>query len=85
MASDFFVAIQDQNAFLSGNPLAGLRTEGTIYLQSNLPADKVWASLPVTARNDIRTRKLKLHALDAQKIALECATRAKSDRSHVVL
>jgi pyruvate-ferredoxin/flavodoxin oxidoreductase len=71
-----FVAIQDQNAFLSGNPLAGLVEGGTIYLQSNLPLDKVWASLPVAARNNIREKKLKLYALDAQKIAIECATRA---------
>ncbi|MGZ4811367.1 MAG: 2-oxoacid:acceptor oxidoreductase family protein [Terriglobales bacterium] len=70
-----FVAIQDQNAFLSGDPLAGLRPEGTIYMQSNLPAGEVWNSLPLSARKAIRERKLKLYALDAQKIARECATR----------
>jgi pyruvate/2-oxoacid:ferredoxin oxidoreductase beta subunit/Pyruvate/2-oxoacid:ferredoxin oxidoreductase gamma subunit/NAD-dependent dihydropyrimidine dehydrogenase PreA subunit len=73
-----FVAIQDQNAFLSGDPLAGLRPEGAIYLQSTLPLneDQVWRSLPLKARTTIRERKLKLYALDAQKIARECATRA---------
>ena len=70
-----FVAIQDQNAFLSGDPLAGLRPEGTIYLQSTLPAEQVWTSLPLSARKNIRERKLKLYALDAQKIARDCATR----------
>ena len=70
-----FVAIQDQNAFLSGDPLAGLRPDGSIYLQSTLPTAEVWASLPLSARKKIRERKLKLYALDAQKIARECATR----------
>jgi pyruvate/2-oxoacid:ferredoxin oxidoreductase beta subunit/Pyruvate/2-oxoacid:ferredoxin oxidoreductase gamma subunit/Fe-S-cluster-containing hydrogenase component 2 len=70
-----FVAIQDQNAFLSGDPLAGLRNEGAIYLQSTLPQNEVWSSLPLAARKNIRERKLKLYALDAQKIARDCATR----------
>jgi pyruvate-ferredoxin/flavodoxin oxidoreductase len=71
-----FVAIQDQNAFLSGDPLDGLKPGGLIYLQSNLPSGQVWKSLPATARQKIRERKLKLYALDAQKIALESASRA---------
>ncbi|MGI9103220.1 MAG: 2-oxoacid:acceptor oxidoreductase family protein [Terriglobales bacterium] len=71
-----FVAIQDQNAFLSGDPLAGLKPGGSIYLQSTLPIGEIWNNLTVSARNAIRERKLKLYALDAQKIARECATRA---------
>ena len=71
-----FAAIQDQNAFLSGDPLDGLAPGGTIYLQSNLPPDKVWDSLPMAARQKIRERNLKLYALDAQKIARECSSRA---------
>jgi len=71
-----FVAIQDQNAFLGGDPLDGLRPEGMIYLQSQLPAGQVWNSLPLAARKKIRERKLKLYALDAAAIARECATRA---------
>jgi pyruvate-ferredoxin/flavodoxin oxidoreductase len=70
-----FVAIQDQNAFLSGDPLAGLVDGGVIYMQSQLPADQVWSSLPAAARSAIRTRKLKLYALDAGKIARECSSR----------
>ncbi len=70
-----FVAIQDQNAFLSGDPLAGLRPEGTIYMQSSLVGDELWANLPASARKNIRERRLKLYALDAGKIARECATR----------
>jgi pyruvate-ferredoxin/flavodoxin oxidoreductase len=70
-----FVAIQDQNAFLSGDPLVGLQPGGIIYLQSNQPADKVWASLPGAARKTIRERKLRLFALDAQRIAKESSSR----------
>ncbi len=71
-----FVAIQDQNAFLSGDPLDGLRPGGMIYLQSTLAPEQVWRSLPVAARQKIRERKLKLFALDAGKIARESASRA---------
>jgi pyruvate-ferredoxin/flavodoxin oxidoreductase len=71
-----FVAIQDQNAFLSGDPLVGLRPGGIIYFQSALPAEKVWASLPERARRTILEGKLRLFALDAQKIAKESASRA---------
>jgi pyruvate-ferredoxin/flavodoxin oxidoreductase len=71
-----FVAIQDANAFLAGNPLEGLRPGGTIYFQSSLPAEQVWASLPVEARRMIRERNLRLYALDAQRIARESSSRA---------
>ncbi len=70
-----FVAIQDQNAFLSGDPLAGLVSGGTIYLQSTQPKEQVWENLPLKARTTIRERNLKLYALDAQQIARDCATR----------
>jgi len=71
-----FVAIQDPNAFLAGDPLAGLREEGTIYLQSPLPPEQVWASLPTSARRTIRQRRLRLFALDGLRIARESASRA---------
>jgi pyruvate/2-oxoacid:ferredoxin oxidoreductase beta subunit/Pyruvate/2-oxoacid:ferredoxin oxidoreductase gamma subunit/Pyruvate/2-oxoacid:ferredoxin oxidoreductase delta subunit len=70
-----FVAIQDANAFAGGDPLIGLRPGGVIYFQTNLPLDQVWASLPLSARNAIRTRKLKLFALDALRIARESSRR----------
>src|SRR5581483_5561108 len=70
-----FVAIQDGNAFLSGNPLEGLREGGFIYLQSSLPQGQVWSSLPAAARETIRERKLRLFALDAGRIARECSSR----------
>src|SRR5581483_9875290 len=70
-----FVAIQDGNAFLSGNPLEGLREGGFIYLQSSLPQGQVWSSLPAAARETIRERKLRLFALDAGRIARESSSR----------
>ncbi|HVP43605.1 MAG TPA: 2-oxoacid:acceptor oxidoreductase family protein [Terriglobales bacterium] len=70
-----FVAIQDQNAFLSGDPLAGLVDGGVIYLQSQQPPEQVWPTLPASARSAIRARRLQLYALDAGKIARECSSR----------
>ncbi len=71
-----FVAIQDANAFGSGDPLEGLRRGGTIYLQSSLPTEQIWQALPVAARKTIRERKLRVFALDALSIARESASRA---------
>jgi len=71
-----FVAIQDQNAFLIGDPLEGLHPGGVIYFQSVLPPEKIWASLPTAARRTIADRKLRLFVLDAQKIARESSSRA---------
>ncbi len=71
-----FVAIQDGNAFLSGNPLEGLAVSGAVYFQSPLPAQQVWASLPAVARRTIREKKLRLFVLDALGIARESASRA---------
>ncbi len=70
-----FVAIQDPNAFLNGDPLAGLERGGTIYLQSALDGPTLWSSLPPTARNAIRERQLRLFVLDALKIARESSSR----------
>ncbi|HTM39748.1 MAG TPA: 2-oxoacid:acceptor oxidoreductase family protein [Terriglobales bacterium] len=71
-----FVAVQDAYAFMSGNPLEGLADGGLVYLQSNLPAEKIWGNLPEGARQEIRARKLRVYALDAGKIARESSSRA---------
>ena len=71
-----FAAIQDQNAFLIGDPLEGLAEGGAVYLQSPLPPDQIWNSLPAAARQKILDRKLRLYALDATRIARESASRA---------
>jgi pyruvate-ferredoxin/flavodoxin oxidoreductase len=71
-----FVAVQDANAFLGGDPLEGLRPGGMIYMQSTLPADKVWFSLPAATRKRIREGNLRLYVLDALRIARESSSRA---------
>jgi len=71
-----FVAVQDGNAFLSGDPLDGLVAGGLVYMQSPLPPENFWAELPLVARKHIRERKLHLFTLDAAGIARESASRA---------
>jgi pyruvate/2-oxoacid:ferredoxin oxidoreductase beta subunit/Pyruvate/2-oxoacid:ferredoxin oxidoreductase gamma subunit/NAD-dependent dihydropyrimidine dehydrogenase PreA subunit len=71
-----FVAIQDANAFLSGDPLKGLVEGGIVYLQSPKTGDDLWSSLPERAQATIREKKLRVFALDALKIARESASRA---------
>ncbi len=70
-----FVAVQDPNAFLHGNPLEGLEEGGIVYLQSPLPHEQVWAALPAAAKESIRRRKLRLFVLDALSIAHDCSSR----------
>ena len=70
-----FVAIQNPQAFSSGDPLHGLVDGGTIYLQSELPAEKIWATLTAPTQRAILDRKLKLWVLDAARIARELASR----------
>ena len=72
-----FVAIQNLQAFSSGDPLDGLAPGGTIYLQADRPTEKVWSSLPAEVRRTIRDRRLRLWVLDAVKIAKESASRAE--------
>ncbi|HYX70062.1 MAG TPA: 2-oxoacid:acceptor oxidoreductase family protein, partial [Terriglobales bacterium] len=76
LATVEFVAIQDANAFLIGNPLVGLAEGGIVYLQSSKPADQVWQSLPLAARQQIRAKKYRVFTLDATRIARESASRA---------
>jgi pyruvate-ferredoxin/flavodoxin oxidoreductase len=71
-----FVAVQDSNAFLSGNPLEGLTEGGTIYFQSSDPPEKVWGGLPASTRATIRAHKLHLYVVDALNIARDCSSRA---------
>jgi pyruvate-ferredoxin/flavodoxin oxidoreductase len=71
-----FVAVQDANAFLSGNPLEGLAEGGKIYFQTSDAPERVWATLPASARKNIRARKLRLFIADAMNIARDCSSRA---------
>ncbi len=71
-----FVAVQDGNAFLSGNPLDGVVDGGTVYMQSALSPQQFWGELPAAARKRIREGKLHLFTLDAAGIAKQSASRA---------
>ena len=71
-----FVAIQNPQAFSTGDPLQGLQTGGSIYLQSELPPEKVWGALPAAAQRAIRERHLHLWVLDGGRIARESTGRA---------
>jgi len=71
-----FVAVQDANAFATGDPLEGLRPGGIVYLQTGVPPEQVWNSISPAARKAIRARNLHLYALDALRIARESASRA---------
>jgi len=70
-----FVAVQDGNAFLSGDPLEGLREGGLVYLQSSQTGEKIWEELPERTRRTIQQKKYRVFALDAQKIARESSSR----------
>lgn len=70
-----FVAVQDANAFRAGDPLDGLRPGGTVFLQSSLRPEQVWASLSPAAQATIRERRLRLFMLDSFRIAKETSSR----------
>ena len=71
-----FVAVQDANAFATGDQLEGLRPGGIVYLQTGVPPQQAWASLSPAARKAIRARSLHVYVLDALRIARESASRA---------
>ncbi|MYH60781.1 MAG: pyruvate ferredoxin oxidoreductase, partial [Caldilineaceae bacterium SB0675_bin_29] len=67
-----FVPMNDINAFFTSNPLAGIQTGGTLFVQTNksTPED-VWANVPPKAKDLIREKKLRVVAADGAKIARE--------------
>jgi len=70
-----FVPLNNVNAFNLGNPLAGLVSGGTVFIQhqSRDPAE-VWKSVPSAAREYIRQYRIRVLALDAVKVAQEVAS-----------
>jgi pyruvate-ferredoxin/flavodoxin oxidoreductase len=67
-----FVPMNDVNAFLTSDPLAGIQTGGTIFVQtSKTTPEAVWASVPPKAKQVIREKKVRVLAADAAKIARE--------------
>jgi pyruvate-ferredoxin/flavodoxin oxidoreductase len=67
-----FVSLANINAFNIGNPLAGLRDGGTLFVQTEqLDPEGLWADLPLSARRIIRRRNIRVLGLDNQRIAQE--------------
>jgi pyruvate-ferredoxin/flavodoxin oxidoreductase len=70
-----FIPLNDVNAFNLGNPLEGIRDEGSIFIQSpKLDPREVWAGIPPYGQKIIRNKRLKVYYLDTVKIAKEIAT-----------
>jgi pyruvate-ferredoxin/flavodoxin oxidoreductase len=71
-----FVPLNNVEAFHIGNPVDGLASGGTIFLQhaSRDPAE-VWAAIPKNAQRTIREKGIRVLALDAVKIAQEVASK----------
>lgn len=69
------IPLNDVNAFNLGNPLDGIATEGSVFIQSpeSDPA-KVWSHIPAYGQKIIRNKRLKVYYLDTVKIAKEIAT-----------
>lgn len=73
-----FVAIHDVNAFVHGDPLAGLVPGGTLFLQStHREPQAVWRQIPEPARCRIERDGLRVFYLDA--IAIGRALAATAD------
>ncbi len=67
-----FVPMNDINAFFTSNPLAGIKTGGTLFVQTNKSTpEQVWANVPPKAKDLIREKKLRVVAADGAKISRE--------------
>jgi len=70
-----FVPLNNINAFNLGNPLSGLVSGGTVFIQhSSRDARQIWSSIPASARKFIRTNRIRVLALDAVGLAQEVAS-----------
>ncbi len=70
-----FVYVHSTDAFYTGNPVAGLRPGGTLFIQTPYTDPmEIWRHVPAYARKAIRERKIRVMALDSAKIAREVAT-----------
>ena len=67
-----FVPMNDINAFFTSQPLAGIQTGGTLFVQTNKDTpENVWANVPPKAKELIRDKQLRVVAADGAKIARE--------------
>jgi len=67
----------DPNVFRHSNPLAGLAEGGVFVIQSELEPEAFWQTLPASARNEIVAKQVKVHILDAFRIAASEASDAE--------
>ncbi|RME61257.1 MAG: pyruvate ferredoxin oxidoreductase, partial [Caldilineae bacterium] len=67
-----FVPMNDMNAFVTSNPLAGIQENGTIFVQTpKTTPEEVWANIPPKAKQIIREKNIRVVAADGAKIARE--------------
>ncbi len=64
----------DPNVFRHSDPLAGLAEGGVFVIQTDRSPEEFWASLPATGHKAIKDRGIRVHFLDAFKIAMEEAS-----------
>lgn len=67
-----FVAIQEKNAFMNSDPLAGLQKRGVVFI--SCPDDEVDIVVPTDAKRKMAELGAALVQLDTAKIAKEIAT-----------
>lgn len=67
----------DPNVFRHSDPLEGLAPNGVFVIQSDLPPEDFWQTLPAAARRTIIERNIRLHVLDAFSIAMSEASDAE--------
>ncbi|HTM10104.1 MAG TPA: 2-oxoacid:acceptor oxidoreductase family protein [Verrucomicrobiae bacterium] len=76
MSAADFVPLNNTDAFRIGDPVAGVRSGGAIFLQhASRDPRQVWAAIPKEAQETIRRKEIRVLALDAVKIAQEVATK----------
>lgn len=69
-----FVPMNDINAFNVGDPLAGLKTNGMVFIQSNKTDPKaVWQNIPEQAQKTICAKGIRVYYLDTVSIAKRLA------------
>ncbi len=70
-----FIAVQDINAFDTGNPLSGLSDGGTIFIQTKAGSlAELMGILPQSAIDEITSKNIRVLYLDTAAIAREVAT-----------
>jgi pyruvate-ferredoxin/flavodoxin oxidoreductase len=72
-----FVPLHDVAAFGQGDPLHGLVSGGTVFIQSPLRDPvRIWESIPASARTRIEARRIRVAALDTAGLARRHSPRA---------